>query len=219
MLAYTPRRTGRAGSPRTLMLVAAGHAVALALVLTARSDYGQREIFATPDVFFVPAPLSPPPKPAEPEVPHTPAPSTIDSPPVVLPTPVQLSEPVVAGPPITSFDPVIGTAVEPQPTMVPNTPKPLVRRAARFITPANDVRPPYPASKQRLGEEASLRLALGIDAHGRVISVAAVSTADPTFLEAARRHILRNWRYQPASEGGEAVASSIVVTLTFKIEE
>ena len=39
MLAYAPRSTTRSGSPRTLILVAAGHAVALALVLTARSQF------------------------------------------------------------------------------------------------------------------------------------------------------------------------------------
>ena len=40
-------------------------------------------------------------------------------------------------------------------------------------------------------EEASLRLALTIDARGRVTAVEPVGAADPTFLAAARRHILR----------------------------
>ena len=95
----------------------------------------------------------------------------------------------------------------------------IVRKAARFITPADDVRPPYPDSKRQLGEEASLRLSLAIDARGRVTSVTPVGAADRAFLEAARRHILRHWRYSPASEGGSAIASTIVVTLTFTLED
>ena len=41
MLAYAPRPAGRSGSPRTLILVAAGHVVALAIVLTARSEFAR----------------------------------------------------------------------------------------------------------------------------------------------------------------------------------
>ncbi len=219
MLAYAPRPTGRAGSPRTLLLVAAGHTIALALVLTARSDYIEDKIFAPTDVIFVPT-KPPPPPPFDPAEPRDPVRSNIDTPPEIIPTPPLPSDRVTADPPLTSFDPVIGNAVEPQPSVLPDPPKPvIVRRAARFITPADQVRPPYPVAKQRLEEEARLRLSLGIDARGRVTSVAAVGAADPIFLEAARRHILRHWRYQPASEGGEPIASSIVVTLTFRLEE
>ncbi len=222
MLAYAPRPTGRAGSPRTLMLVAAGHAIALALVLTARSEFVGKATVSPPDVFFVPTdrPPPPPPPPSDPDQPRQSTPSTIDRPPAIVPTPGPTPDPLADGPPVTTFDPGIGNAVEPQPTILPDPPKPaLVRKAARFITPADQVRPPYPASKQRLEEEARLRLSLAIDARGRVTSVAPVGTADAIFLEAARRHILRHWRYQPASEGGEAIASTIVITLRFTIEE
>jgi protein TonB len=221
MLAYAPRRAGRAGSPRTLVLVAAGHFVALALVLTARSDFGDRVSFDPTDVIFVPTKLPPPPPPpSDPAPRHDPGQSTIDTPPIIIPTPVQPSDPVTAGPPVAAFDPVVGNAVEPQPAVLPDPPRAvLVRRAARFVTPADEVRPPYPDSKRRLEEEASLRLSLAIDARGRVTAVTPVGEADPVFLEAARRHILRHWRYQPASEGGEAIASRTVITLTFKLEE
>ncbi len=94
-----------------------------------------------------------------------------------------------------------------------------MRKAARFITPADRVRPPYPAAKESRGEEARLRLSLAIDPRGRVTSVTPVGTADAVFLEAARRHIVRHWRYQPATEGGTAIASTIIVSLTFTLEE
>jgi protein TonB len=45
-----------------------------------------------------------------------------------------------------------------------------------------------------------------------------VGQADRAFLEAARRHLIANWRYKPASEGGRAVATSTVITLRFQLE-
>ena len=117
-------------------------------------------------------------------------------------------------------DPLIGNSVIEQPLPLPlPEPAPIVRKAARFITPADQVRPPYPDSKRRLEEEASLRLSLAIDPRGRVTAVSPVGAADPVFLEAARRHIVRHWRYQPASEGGAAIASRIVVTRPFTLED
>ena len=222
MLAYAPRSAARSGSPRTLLLVAAGHVVALALVLTARSEFAPKVPIDPTDVIFV-KPIKPPPPfpPADPTEPRPPSQSTLDIPPRIVPTPTPPSGPLAEGPPKTALDPIPGSATVPQPPLL--LPEPLVpatvRKAARFITPADQVRPPYPASKQRLGEEASLRLSLAIDARGRVTSVSSVGAADAAFLEAARRHIVRHWRYQPASEAGSAIASTIVVTLTFKLEE
>ena len=41
--------------------------------------------------------------------------------------------------------------------------------------------------------------------------------ADRTFLDAARRHLIAHWRYQPAAEDGRTIASSIVITLRFEL--
>ena len=68
------------------------------------------------------------------------------------------------------------------------------------------------------GSEAVLRLRLSIDERGRVVSVDPVGAADGAFLAAARRHLLAQWRYKPAMEGGRAVATSIVITLRFQLE-
>ena len=66
--------------------------------------------------------------------------------------------------------------------------------------------------------EAVLRLRLAIDERGRVAAVEPVGRADPVFLAAARRHILKAWRYRPAMDGDRAVASSTVVTLKFELD-
>lgn len=223
MLAYAPRPAGRSGSPRTLLLVAAGHVVALALVLTARSEFVAQPPLDPPDVVFV-KPIKPPPPPPPAPAPDTaqprqPSQSTIDRPTIIVPTPALPSEPLAKGPPVTTLDPVIGPATTPRPLPLDPPAAAIVRKAARFITPADLVRPPYPIAKERVGEEARLRLSLAIDARGRVTSVSPVGAADPTFLAAARRHIVRHWRYQPASEDSTAIASTIVVTLTFTLED
>jgi protein TonB len=70
-----------------------------------------------------------------------------------------------------------------------------------------------------LEEEATLRLRLTIDTGGRVTAVEPVGAADPSFLEAARRHILRAWRYKPAMEDGVAVPSTITINLSFRLAE
>lgn len=220
MLAYAPRSTTRSGSPRTLILVAAGHAVALALVLTARSQFAEQAAPPTTDVIFVPTKPPPRPAPTDPVPPTERQRSTIDTPPVIVPTPAPGLPPIADGPPVTTSDPIIGNAVEPGPIVVPDPPRPaLVRKAARFATPADLVRPPYPRAKQQSEESASLRLTLAIDARGRVTSVSPAGQADPVFLDAARRHILRHWRYQPAMEGDAAIPSIVTVTLKFQLED
>ena len=192
----------------------------LAIALTARSEYAERERQDPTEVIFVdPIKPPPPPPPADPAPQRQPTQSTIDRPTVIVPTPTPSIEPLAKGPPVTSIDPVIGNSVIPQPLPLPQPGPAIVRKAARFITPADDVRPPYPHAKRESGEGASLRLALAIDARGRVTAVTPVGATDRAFLEAARRHILRYWRYAPASEGGEATASTTVVTLTFTLED
>ena len=91
--------------------------------------------------------------------------------------------------------------------------------AARLATAEGALKPPYPLDKIRTEEEATLRLRLTIDPRGRVIVVDPVGKADPSFLEAARRHILKAWRYKPATEDGVAVQSTTVISLSFRLED
>jgi len=218
MLAYAPH-PGRAGSPRTLLLVAIGHVAALALVLTASSEFITKAPDNPPDVTFIDPIKPPPPPPPDPRTDQAPIRSSVDRPLVIIPTPTPTPIPLDDGPPIPDRTPFAGNAAEPTPLPLPEALPPIVRKAARFITPADSIRPPYPDSKRRLGEGASLRLSLSIDERGRVTAVAPVGAADPVFLEAARRHILKRWRYAAASEGGTAIASRITVTLRFELEE
>lgn len=215
MLAYAPRQNAMPLRPATLGLIVLGHVGMLALVMTANSGAILKAKPNPLDVIFVPTPKPPPPVPPEPQPNPPPSVSRIDTvdpiiPPIPSPGPTIDQFPQ----PLLNPGPVIGTGTIPTP--IPLDP-PIIRTGPRFATVGDAIRPPYPLSKREAGDEASLRLRLSIDERGRVVAVEPVGRADPTFLAAARRHILRVWRYQPAMEGSKAVSSTTTVTLRFEL--
>ena len=221
MLAYAanahPAR--RAGSPSSLAVILAGHAVLIGAVMTAKMDVVGPDPFIPIDTFNVPADPPPPPPPDPTVKPQQPRPVTQDS-------FIEIERPIVPmdtsslsfdqGKAIEDIANVIGTDVQLPLLDLPKSP---VKHAAVFRTADNAVKPPYPLDKRRAGEEATLRLKLSIDARGRVVAVEPVGAVDPSFLEAARRHILRAWRYKPATEDGVTVPSSTVINLSFRLED
>lgn len=215
MLAYAPRPDRRPFHPSLLLLIAGGHALALLAVMSARMNLPDRWTPERTDVTLVPLPPEPAPPPPEPRTRARPAEQRLDRPaPAVDPLPD--AGPVADPLPLPDPGPMTGSGTDPAARPLPDLP--IARTGPHFVTPESAIRPPYPEAKRQLEEEAALRLRLSIDARGRVVAVEPVGRADPIFLEAARRHILRAWRYKPATEGGEAVASSTVVTLTFKLD-
>lgn len=215
MLAYAPRPERRRASPTTLALIVGGHAVVIGLVMTAKMDLP--EDIKEPPIIVETIEVPAPPQPVDEPEPRRPVPnSQIDTPPVIIPTPPAPGPVVIPIPnPAPNPGPTIGSGAEPAPT-VPIAP-PIASTGPRFRTPESAIRPPYPPGKRELDEEATLRLKLSIDARGRVTAVEPVGRADQAFLEAARRHILRAWRYEPATQGGKAIASSTVITLKFEL--
>jgi protein TonB len=120
------------------------------------------------------------------------------------------------GPPIGDLIREIGTGA----TTIADPPQPApVLSGPRLATAGDALKPPYPTDKLRLEQEATLKLRLTIDARGRVVAVDPVGPADPSFLAAARRHILKVWRYKPATENGVAVQTTTVINLSFRLEE
>ena len=215
MLAYAPRRERHRLSPAALSLIVGAHMLAILAVMSARMEIIRPDPEKT-IIDFIP---NPPPEPKPPE-PQPQSPNAAPSPPMSTPTPLvplppmpgPVAEPL---PPAPIPNPVPGTGAVPVPE--PN-PAPLVRKGPRFATPADDVRPPYPEALRAQEKEAVLRLKLSIDERGRVTAVEPVGKADAAFLAAARRHILRAWRYTPAMESDRAIASTTVVTLEFKLD-
>ena len=217
--ASTPGLAGHRRHPTALLFIVGSHAVLIAAVMTAKMDLPVKFI---PDITRVrllpndpppPEPLPPPPKPER----TPPQDSRLDRPDIIVPTPVP--DGAVANDPPLPLPPnpgPIGPSVDPVP--LKPTPTVPVRVGPRFATPHHLIEPPYPVDKQRLEEEAVLRLTLSIDERGRVVAVEPVGRTDRSFLESARRHLIANWRYKPATEDGKAIAWSTVITLTFRIE-
>src|SRR5688500_11255445 len=104
MLAYAaenPRPAGRAGSPKALTLIVAGHAVLIAAVMTAKMDVTRILPTKPPILVNVPPPPTPPVEPeVKPQVePQVPQATFIDRvPPVVPMEPVVPNIPIQDGP-------------------------------------------------------------------------------------------------------------------------
>lgn len=222
MLAYAPDRRTRGAinrSPKTLALVAIGHVALVGIALTTKMtiDYYHPE----PPIVLVPVHPDPVPDPQPQPQPQDPAPrSHIDRPTPQLPLPPLDPGPALDPGPSLPTGPAPGSSVNPGPSTVIELVKPdPVRIAARFNTPESALRPPYPTDKLRMQEETTLQLRLTIDANGRVTAVEPIGRADPSFLNAARRHILRNWRYKPATVDGVAAGSTTIINLSFRLED
>lgn len=226
MLAYAAhRRPHRRVRPTTLALIIGGHAVAIGLLAAAKVEVGPGNTVVDTIVEFIPKPIEevpPPPAPPQPkqQEQRTQPQSHIDQPTPVVP--LDNSGPAFdLGPPTKEIVSDIRQALDvPLGPVVSDPPKPApVKVAARSVTPADLLRPPYPDSKRRMDEETVLRLRLQIDERGRVVGVEPVGSADPEFLAAARQHLLRHWRYRPATEDGRPVASAMTITLRFQLED
>ncbi len=218
--APVPAFAERTRYPRALVIIVAGHAALIGAVMMAKMDLPRTLVPPVTTVELIPEPNDPPPNPPEPQVAREPVTPMIDKPVVLVPIPLERG-PAVDVTPIPIPEPGFGIAksTQPQPPLGV-VPKPVpVRTGPRFATPDSRLRPPYPPHKLHSGEEAALRLRLGIDARGRVTAVEPVGNADSAFLAAARRHLIAHWRYQPATEGGRPVASSTVITLRFQLDD
>ena len=218
MLAYAAHRrriAQRHSAPHLMLAIIAGHVALIAVVMSAKMEVDER-ILGKTEVKFVPLPPPPPPNRTPPKADPKPSQSTVTRTPTIVPVPQPRFDQLDPTPiPIPSL-PAVRPTPNPEPRIAP-VPAP-VRVGPRFATPADAVRPPYPASKIQSEEEAVLRLKLSIDSRGRVVAVEPVGRADPAFLAAARKHLLARWRYKPATEGGLAIASSTVITLRFELE-
>lgn len=220
MLAYAANRPvagQRQSSPHALLVIATVHIAAIAALMSAKMDLPQK--LHTPPIIvdFIDPPIDPPPNPV-PQPKPAPGPTTIEhpttfvpTPPIPIPTPFKGEDEGVVTGPIAGGGAVV-LPVIPKPDITP------VRRDARLLTPASELKPAYPASKLLTEEEATLTLRLSINEQGRVVSVEPVGRADPTFLAAARRHLMARWRYQPATSDGQAVSSSLTITLKFMLD-
>jgi protein TonB len=78
--------------------------------------------------------------------------------------------------------------------------------------------PPYPRDALREGIEGTVVLQVLVDLDGRPLEVTVHSGSGHRRLdEAARRHVLRHWRFRPALQGGEPVQALGLVPIEFSL--
>lgn len=172
--------------------------------------------YSQPD-WFEPRPVPPPPPPeivpveraAVPPAPHTPV-KRIARPeqPAVIP-------PVVDGGSI-AFEPAppaaaSGDIAPPGADTGPVTGMRLAYASASA--------PPYPRSELLAGHQGTvvLRVLVGVDGHPLEVEIESGS-GYRRLDEAARRHVLRNWSFQPAMRDGRAVQAIGLVPIEFSLE-
>ncbi|MFL6850981.1 MAG: energy transducer TonB [Sphingomicrobium sp.] len=221
MLAYAANRPvagKRESSPNAFLVIVAVHVAALAAVMSAKMELPQRMADRPTIIDLIQAPSQRTPievektptipRPVETWVDHTmPEVPTPDTGNVALDTSGPNVVPAAAGSEGAAVIPEM-----PKPTLTP------IHRDARLLTPASELKPPYPASKLLTEEEAILTLRLSIDERGRVVAVEPIGHADRDFLQAARHHLIAHWRYQPAMDDGRAVSTSLTITLHFMLD-
>jgi protein TonB len=91
-----------------------------------------------------------------------------------------------------------------------------VSHAARAL-PGNAL-PPYPEAAREDGLEGLVRLAVEVDAQGRVSAVRWDARSGVMLLDIAARDAVRLWRFEPARQDGQAVASTVRVALQFRLD-
>lgn len=217
MLAYAASRPApveRRPHPNTMLAIIAAHVAVVAVVMSAKMDLPEIIKRPPPTIFWVPTPKDPPPNPQPRRSQQQARNTSVDEIEPIVTTLPPRGEPLD---PPSRLDPgtILGGA-----NVITELPPPhsVVKLGPQLVTPAYELKPPYPASKLVTEEEATLRLRLLIDEHGRVTAVDPVGSADRIFLEAARRYLIAHWRYKAATEDGRAVASSMVITLRFQLD-
>jgi periplasmic protein TonB len=86
-------------------------------------------------------------------------------------------------------------------------------KQARMIS---SVPPTYPALAKTQHVEGAVRVDALVDANGRITTMKVVS--GPSLLHQAAMDALRQWRYQPATLDGKAVAMHLTVTIQFRLQ-
>lgn len=80
------------------------------------------------------------------------------------------------------------------------------------------VYPRYPALARRLGIQGTARLRVQVLADGHVGQIVVESSAGHPDLDRAATDAVRQWRFEPARRGAEAVATWVLLPVQFQLK-
>ena len=183
-----------------------------------------------------PKPVKTPPPTPQPIAKPQPAPKPIPPPRKPGPTP-QKSNPMtkdasqsVRQPPPTMPSPSL-RSTPPAPLRHATAPrkvtKPTSTRASQKPAPAvviavpryRDSPPPaYPRRARRKGIQGMVRLAVWVDPTGAVEKLALARSSGYDILDRSALDAVKNWRFDPATRNGQAIASQVEIPVEFKLE-
>lgn len=160
-----------------------------------------------------------------PEVPQPSPPPPIQPPKKVQPAPL----PVLAANVATPIPQAAAFTVAPQPS-APVTAPPIVAApvavpeipivAARFDADYLDnPKPVYPHASRRLGEQGKVLLRVRVSAAGHPERVEVKQTSGFPRLDQAAEEVVGRWRFAPARRGNEAIATWVLVPISFNLQE
>src|SRR5437763_5056023 len=206
MLAYAAHRPiagKRPSSPPAMLLIISAHVALIALVMSAKMEFTPVKHGRT-IIDFIPAPPPPPPPNGSTRSRQQPTNLPLSNPQPNVPLPHPGPTTVDPGPTTDPGSTALGGAGEGFPTPAWSIVQP-VRHEPRLLTRPDELKPPYPESKNLSEEEATLPLRLTINASARVTAVDPIGAADGVSLEAARRYLIAPWPSPPATEHGPAI--------------
>jgi periplasmic protein TonB len=162
-------------------------------------------------VEMAPAPAPPPPPPRKPSPPEeSPAhsqPAASDAPPERGPAP---SAPPAQLAALPAGDPVDSAAA-----LGAGTSEPPRYEAGGEANPW----PRYPAAARRRGIEGEVLVEVRVGADGAPAGVEILRSSGSALLDAAAVEALERWRFEPARSGGQPVAGTVEIPVTFKLTE
>lgn len=182
-----------------------------------------------PDVAAPPKVETPPPAPVEPvdepepvltqQVAPPPPPPIPKEKPKPQPKPQPTKVPVAQSTPTTEKTESLAqpspVAASAPPASVPVEQKPLVRAEADYL---NNPKPSYPRLSKRMGEQGEVRLRVLVAVDGRVASVQLSRSSGFERLDEAALESVKQWRFKPATQGGEPLETWVEVPVKFVLE-
>jgi len=126
-------------------------------------------------------------------------------------------------PPTPVIDDPAAPPVEREPATTPRTTPSTgtapARPADREARPVAQPDIPYPPSAARNREEGSLILLVQVDANGNATDVTIEKRSRSRDLDRAAQQAVRDWKFEPAIQGGKPVASAVRVPIDFTLQD
>lgn len=111
------------------------------------------------------------------------------------------------------------TAPGPGPDAPVAEPAPVAVPADRAATPIARLQPEYPREAFQAREEGMVLLRAQVDSSGMTTDVDVIDSSHSRDLDRAATEAVREWRFEPALEDGQAVASTVEVPVTFDLDD